>query len=82
MNARFSQIAESIEKAERILVASHIRPVGEALGSTIAMALWIKELGKTVTAWNEHGVTPGTNLSRHRIPFRGHLMSSSRWTIQ
>ena len=52
MNARFSQIAESIENAERILVASHIRPDGDALGSTIAMALWIQELGKTVAAWN------------------------------
>ena len=47
MNARFSQIVEQIENAERILVASHIRPDGDALGSTIAMALWIEELGKT-----------------------------------
>ena len=42
MNASFSQIAESIENAERILVASHVRPDGDALGSTIAFALWIQ----------------------------------------
>ena len=67
MNARFSQIAESIEKAKRILVASHIRPDGDALGSTIAVALWIQELGKQVTAWNEHGVTQRYSyLPRHR----------------
>ena len=68
MNARFSQIAESIEKGDRILVASHIRPDGDALGSTIAVALWIQELGKTVTAWNEHGVTQRYNyLPRHEL---------------
>ena len=57
MNASFSEIAESIGSAERILVASHVRPDGDALGSTIAFALWLHSLGKTVTAWNEHGVT-------------------------
>jgi bifunctional oligoribonuclease and PAP phosphatase NrnA len=68
MNARFSEIAESIQKGDRILVASHIRPDGDALGSTIAVALWIQELGKTVTAWNEHGVTQRYNyLPRHEL---------------
>ena len=57
MNASFSEIAASIENAENILVASHIRPDGDALGSTIAFALWLRSLRKTVTAWNEHGVT-------------------------
>jgi phosphoesterase RecJ-like protein len=57
MNASFSEIAEAIKNAERILVASHIRPDGDALGSTIAFALWLKSIGKAVTAWNEDGVT-------------------------
>jgi phosphoesterase RecJ-like protein len=57
MNASFSEIAEAVTSAEKILVASHIRPDGDALGSTIAFALWLKSLGKTVLAWNEHGVT-------------------------
>jgi phosphoesterase RecJ-like protein len=57
MNASFSEIAESVESAEKILVASHVRPDGDALGSTIAFALWLQSLGKTVTAWNEDGVT-------------------------
>jgi bifunctional oligoribonuclease and PAP phosphatase NrnA len=57
MNASFSEIAEAVTRAEKILVASHIRPDGDALGSTIAFALWLKSLGKTVLAWNEHGVT-------------------------
>jgi bifunctional oligoribonuclease and PAP phosphatase NrnA len=57
MNASFSEIAEAVTSAEKILVASHIRPDGDALGSTIAFALWLKSLGKTALAWNEHGVT-------------------------
>ena len=57
MNASFSEIAACIESAESILVASHVRPDGDALGSTIAFALWLRSLRKTVVAWNEHGVT-------------------------
>src|SRR4029077_8443100 len=57
MNASFSEIAASVESAENILVASHVRPDGDALGSTIAFALWLRSLRKTVSAWNEHGVT-------------------------
>ena len=57
MNSSFSEIADTIKNAERILVASHIRPDGDALGSTIAFALWLKSIGKSVTAWNEDGVT-------------------------
>lgn len=57
MNASFSEIAASLESADNILVVSHLRPDGDALGSTLAFALWLLSLGKTVTAWNEHGVT-------------------------
>jgi phosphoesterase RecJ-like protein len=57
MNASFSNIAASIESAENVLVASHVRPDGDALGSTLAFALWLRGLHKTVTAWNEDGVT-------------------------
>jgi len=68
MNASFSEIAESIESAQNILVASHVRPDGDALGSTIAFALWLHSLGKTVTAWNEHGVTQKYRyLPRHEL---------------
>jgi len=34
-----------------------MRPDGDALGTTIAFSLWLKSLGKNVTAWNEEGVT-------------------------
>lgn len=57
MNATFAEIESALDGAENILVASHMRPDGDALGSTIAFALWLKAKGKNVTAWNEEGVT-------------------------
>ncbi len=57
MTAKFSDIAMALEGAQNILVASHVRPDGDALGSTIAFALWLRGLGKSVTAWNQDGVT-------------------------
>ena len=55
-NATFAEIARALEPARTVLVASHLRPDGDALGSTIAFALWLKSLGKEVSAWNEDGM--------------------------
>lgn len=55
-NSTFAEIARALEPARTVLVASHLRPDGDALGSTIAFALWLKSLGKEVTAWNEDGM--------------------------
>ncbi len=56
MNASFSEISAAIDAAENILVASHLRPDGDAYGSALAVSLWLKSLGKTVTSWNEDGM--------------------------
>jgi len=67
-NHSFAEVAEALRPANRILVASHMRPDGDALGSTIAFALWLKSLGKDVTAWNEEGVPEKFRyLPRHEI---------------
>ncbi|CAN5631038.1 bifunctional oligoribonuclease/PAP phosphatase NrnA [soil metagenome] len=58
MKAGFSEIASALQGAGKILVASHIRPDADALGSTIAFTLWLRSLGKDVMAWNQDGVTP------------------------
>ncbi len=55
-NSTFQEIAAALAPARRVLVASHLRPDGDALGSTIAFALWLKSLGKEVAAWNEDGM--------------------------
>lgn len=52
----FFEIHEALRGAPRILVLSHARPDGDALGSTIAAALWLQSEGHQVTAWNEDGV--------------------------
>lgn len=54
--ATFSEIREALRGCRRILVASHLRPDADALGSTIAAALWLRDEGHEVTAWNEDGM--------------------------
>lgn len=45
-------IAAALQRAQRILVASHRSPEGDALGSSIALTLGLRSLGKQVTAFN------------------------------
>jgi hypothetical protein len=42
VQSSFSEIHEALIKAPRILVVSHARPDGDALGSTLAAVLWLK----------------------------------------
>jgi bifunctional oligoribonuclease and PAP phosphatase NrnA len=55
-NCRFEQIADVLRTRQRFAVMSHMRPDGDALGCTIAMAICLRQLGKEVSAWNEDGV--------------------------
>ncbi|MBU3665635.1 MAG: bifunctional oligoribonuclease/PAP phosphatase NrnA [Chthoniobacterales bacterium] len=56
-DATFGQIRHTLDAADRILLASHVRPDGDAYGSCIAMALHLRSQGKDVTVWNEEGMT-------------------------
>lgn len=58
MNASFEEIARALDGARTVLVVGHLRPDGDALGSTIAFALWLKSQGKDVAAWNHDGLAP------------------------
>lgn len=53
----FDTISAALRDARTVGVASHLRPDADALGSTIAFALWLRDSGKTVAAFNEEGVT-------------------------
>jgi len=55
-NASFEEIAQALASAKTVAVASHVRPDGDAFGSIIAFALWLKAEGKTVKVWNEDGM--------------------------
>jgi len=51
-------ILKKIEAARRILVTSHASPDGDALGSTLGLALALREMGKDVVAFNADGAIP------------------------
>ena len=42
-----------LKKADNILIASHIHPDGDAIGSLISLGLSLASLGKNVTLFNE-----------------------------
>ena len=52
----FAQIGRALREHQTFAVLSHVRPDGDALGSQIAMALSLQELGKSVKVWNEDGM--------------------------
>ncbi len=56
-----SEIADVLRAAQRIAIAAHVRPDGDAVGSVMGLALSLRAMGKTVYAVLEDGV-PG-NLS-------------------
>lgn len=51
-----SEIADLLRGAQRIGLASHIRPDGDAVGSVLGLALSLRALGKTVVPLLEDGV--------------------------
>jgi phosphoesterase RecJ-like protein len=52
-DAKFAEIGRVLREHNKFAVLSHD---GDALGSTLALALSLKELGKDVRAWNEEGM--------------------------
>ena len=54
--ASFSEIARVLREHQSFAVLSHVRPDGDALGSQLAMALALLQLGKKVRVWNEDGM--------------------------
>jgi bifunctional oligoribonuclease and PAP phosphatase NrnA len=53
-----SEIASALRSAQRIAIAAHVRPDGDAVGSVLGLALSLRAMGKTVHALLEDGV-PG-----------------------
>ena len=50
------EITNELKKYNRFIILSHIRPDGDAIGSTIAIGSTLEAMGKTVTYVNEDGV--------------------------
>src|SRR5437763_716825 len=55
---RFSveEIGQILRDRQRFAVLGHVRPDGDALGSQLALALSLQQLGKEVRVWNEDGM--------------------------
>ncbi|HVP36305.1 MAG TPA: bifunctional oligoribonuclease/PAP phosphatase NrnA [Terriglobales bacterium] len=48
MKETFEQITESVKKARKVLISSHLDPDGDSLGSQLALRGWLKDSGKEV----------------------------------
>ena len=46
IDATLAQVADAIRSRHRFLIASHVRPDGDAIGSQLAMAFALQQLGK------------------------------------
>jgi phosphoesterase RecJ-like protein len=53
MSDACQQISELLRSQKTFLVLTHYRPDGDAVGSQLALLLLLKDLGKTVEAWND-----------------------------
>lgn len=53
MNHEWKKINQFLKEANPLLIASHVDPDGDALGSTLAMAHVCKQFGKSVVCVNE-----------------------------
>jgi len=51
-----NQIVEQIENNHRFLVVAHENPDGDAIGSTLGLALALRDMGKDVVAYNVDGI--------------------------
>lgn len=67
-NTSLQQIADLLSGHRSFVVCSHVRPDGDALGSSLAAALALRALGKDVRVLNEDGLPdnlsflPGSDL--------------------
>jgi phosphoesterase RecJ-like protein len=67
VDAALRRLARDVAAAERVLIATHVSPDGDAIGSLVALALVLRRLGKNVLAAltetlpekYEHFVPPG-----------------------
>ncbi len=57
-----AEIGGVLRAHQRFALLSHVRPDGDALGSQLALALSLQQLGKEVTVWNEDGLLEKYNF--------------------
>lgn len=53
MNSDFDRIIEVVQSSKRVLIASHVDPDGDSIGSQLALGNWLKDSGKEVRIINQ-----------------------------
>lgn len=81
MTSKLDEIVSFVEENKRFLIASHLNPDGDAIGSTLSLSQALIKMGKDVVAYNGNGVPyqykhlPGADLIVDNIegeaPFDG-----------
>ncbi len=56
MKAVLQRAAETIRQADRIVLASHINPDGDTIGSSLALTHVLRQMGKVAVPLSHHGV--------------------------
>ena len=75
------QIIEKIEKNQRFLVVAHENPDGDAIGSTLGLALALRDMGKDVVAYNVDGVPEIMRFLPQADFVMNHLPDNSQFDV-
>ena len=65
MNLTLKETANKLKSVEKILVTAHINPDGDALGSTLAMCLALRQLGKSAQIYIDDKLPLNLNFLPH-----------------
>ncbi len=75
------RVADLVREGRRFLVTMHRRPDGDALGSSLALACALREMGKDVVHYNPDPVP--TTCASSRAPIASstpsRVISTPRW---
>ncbi|MFQ5480733.1 MAG: bifunctional oligoribonuclease/PAP phosphatase NrnA [Thermodesulfobacteriota bacterium] len=73
MEKRFDKIIEKLREGKKFLIASHVNPEGDAVGSLLGLTLVLRAMGKDVTPYLEDPVPgiydflPGSETIVHNL---------------
>src|SRR5437879_8341873 len=73
----FDEIGRVLREHQHFAILGHVRPDGDALGSQLALALSLQQLGKKVRVWNEDGM-----LEKYSFLPRGDLLTKPPHTAE
>lgn len=74
LEAQIQALLDLIERHDRFVVAAHLHPDGDAVGSTLAMGHLLEQLGKQVVCYNRDPIPynfsflPGAARWRQKLP--------------